>query len=187
MKTKLTNTKKLLLLIFAVLSLAIFVQNRKYTGESYRPHLVAKSNQEILVATKPESFLEASVRFFKVQFDISGKCKYLILGWDDDNRLYYDSECNRKLSRFVYDPQLNNTETAKNTPELLFKESVPSDLLLDSVGFLHPITPASAAVNALPLYLLEDSGVYSPDGKYVAFIQQAIYSEYDVTIIETNQ
>lgn len=136
---------------------------------AYRPAVSAHPGYTLLNATQPP-FLLGPTKSVQVGAEIH-RCSYTLLGWAEDT-LYYQEDCEGKLTTWRYTPPARRGMPVVATPDML-------------VGV--PATQADLAVGSrTPYKILDAAGILdSPDGRWRAFVAQHSYGPEDVLLIST--
>lgn len=109
-------------------------------------------------------------------------CTYEILGWDQDNTLFYRSVCRTVSETYAYSPAAGTNSLSQKTPEELPKDAYSDEQLLEMVRATG-VRPKIHEPYTRPLYLIEDTVTISPSGNYIAFISKRLYSVQDIVLI----
>jgi hypothetical protein len=149
---------------------------------TYRPKLVGVKGYESILVTEPY-VVSGIVKGIRVWWEVSPSCYYKILGWDEQNQLYYESICHeeRQVRRFSVEER--ESVAIPLAPNELIVNPIPDEELLAKVHF-ERFSPAHLEAITRPLYYEEGSALSSKNGQLIAFVQQALYSEYDIVILK---
>ncbi|MCP5101616.1 MAG: hypothetical protein GY943_39230 [Chloroflexi bacterium] len=109
-------------------------------------------------------------------------CVYTILGWDEDENLYYRTVCEGISETFMYVPSTKANSMSQQLPEQLAKDAYPDDQLLEMVRATG-VRPERHEPYTRPLLLMDETATISPTGSYIAFITKQIYSVQDIVLI----
>ncbi len=138
--------------------------------EIYQTHHVTKTSYIGNLGKNLQSLLEQQ------------PCTYTILGWSAQEDLYYQSLCDGLLQYYIYDPSTSQTTTISSRPRDLVQERYPESELLELVRATG-VRPKEHEPYTRPLYLVENTSTLSPNGSYIAFVTQRLYSVQDVVLI----
>lgn len=170
-----TNWPAILLLI------ALFFLWGAFSPSGYEANLIPVNGYDIHLATRPNKFGGVK-KSFDVMLELGPRCTYEILGWDEENTLYYNRFYKDKVSSFAYSPPDVRSKAVNDIPDNLAYEKYNDGGLLQKLR-VNGYFPHGDEASTRALYFEGNSAVQSPDGQHIAFIQQALYSEYDVTVI----
>ena len=151
------------------------------TPSSYEPSLRGVSGYETYLATRPNVF-GGMQKSFNVWLELGPTCSYDIDGWSSSNILYFSRFCGDRISKFSYKPADLKSIPVDNIPEGLSSEKLSDEKLLQLIHF-PKFHPPYEEQSTRSIYLRSNTAIQSPDGKHIAFIQQALYSEFDITVI----
>jgi hypothetical protein len=116
--------------------------------------------------------------------DLKGEvpCTYTILGWDQDDNLYYRSVCEGLSETYVYSPTAQTHTISQQIPEELTKDAYPDEQLLERVRATG-VRPQKHEPYTRPILLMDGTATVSPTGAYIAFITKRLYSVQDIVLI----
>ena len=109
-------------------------------------------------------------------------CTYEILGWDQDNNLYYRSVCRSVSETYAYSPAIGTNSLSSKIPEELTEDAYPDAQLLEMVRAAG-VRPKIHEPYTRPLYLTDGTATISPTGEYIAFVTKRLYSVQDIVVI----
>ncbi len=168
------RTVALMILVLIVTLITIFAS----WVLTYRPALSPASSHEMLFVTKP-TFWENPIRVWEMITE-QRPCEYQILGWDVDNRLYYQANCGSETQIWEYGSAQGH-KVAATLPNELIQHSVSKDNVLDLV-YADRVIPREYEQVTRPL-LLESKGYFSHDEQLIAIVTQHIYGPQDIIIL----
>lgn len=109
-------------------------------------------------------------------------CTYTILGWDQDDSLYYQSVCKGFPKTYVYSSTAGTNSLSQKIPEELTEDAYPDEQLLEMVRATG-VRPQKHEPYTRPILLMDGKATISPTGKYIAFITKRLYSVQDIVLI----
>jgi len=145
----------------------------------YRPAVVAAPGHEMRWPTRPAPLagMAKSIR----SLEEKRLCTYRLLGWDAGNTLYYRETCRGDARLWAYHPEQETLRRVSALPTAISRESVPRRDLLDRV-VVPSVYPPSAEADMRRLCVRE-SGLVSPDGRWIALVARRVYGPEDVIIL----
>ncbi len=148
----------------------------------YQPAVLAASGHELILVTAPGSFCEDVRRRAEVYWEIQ-PCEYELIGWDEDETLFYRERCKGAPERlWAYNPD------ARTGPAPVTKTSdtlYPIVSLPQAIDFVRAdVYPPSAEESVRQLSFPRPWSV-SPTGRWVAAVSRHIYGPEDVVIVST--
>jgi hypothetical protein len=110
-------------------------------------------------------------------------CEYVLLGWNAQGRLYYTEPCtDRNPQVWTYQPdQAGSPRPVTGAPTDLSQMTIPRGAILERVR-AHSRRPAHTEPDVRRLEVRQ-SGLASPDGRWVAVVVQHIYGPEDVILL----
>lgn len=147
----------------------------------YQPAVVAAPGHEMRWPTRPgplDSLAMSAQRFLEIR-----NCEYAVMGWNAEGVLFYEEACQDAPARtWAFDPAgSRQPRLMESLPGDLSREAVARSAVLDLVR--SPIVhPADAEPMVRRLEVQQD-GVVSPDGQWVAVVVRHIYGPEDVIIV----
>ena len=150
----------------------------------YQPAVLAAPGHTLILVTTPESFCEQVRRQSETYWEIQ-RCQYELVGWDENETLFYNESCGEAPTRlFSYDPE-------QQTPPAIV-DAVPDTLypiVTDpkAIGYVRAdVYPASAEESVRALSFPRP-WIISPTGRWVAAVARHIYGPEDVIIVSTSE
>lgn len=133
------------------------------------------SGYEMVWLTAPQSSFESAFKNAQRLTEHPG-CTYSLLGWDDNNNLYFDSDCDQTL--WLYTPPSARPFAAEISPEKL-GSLTPVD---NGYGNHYPSLPAGFVASSLQSFIPYQTAI-SPDGRWTAVAIKNYYGPRDVIVI----
>ncbi len=146
----------------------------------YQPALANAPGHKLWFATQP-ALLENVPRIIE-QITERRTCEYEILGWTDNNTVYYKASCvgGVEFWRYVIDGT-SSSEMVLTLPDNLQITVISRKYVLNSVRAVG-VHPQKYEPITRPL-LLASVGYISPAGERIAFVTQHLYGPQDVIIV----
>lgn len=146
----------------------------------YQPGLQPAPGYEMTELTQPGNAVAGFVK--SVQSFVDYKpCDYTLLGWSDENTLYYEAECKHTLETWEFNTGIDaEPQRTDAVPSTLFLDGLAREDALNTV-FAEGVRPASAEPPTRELYLSEQ--IVSPDGRWLAIVAERVYGPEDVLLL----
>lgn len=153
---------------------------------AYQPAVVAAPGHTMHVLTQP-GLLEGVVKRAQSIVEIR-PCTYTLLGWSNDNALYYQEQCGGAAAlTLAFKPGRDTRPWTARVPgqreplpELVAqKPATPVFELVRAPG----VWPEREEPNTRRIYI-QSAGMISPDGRWVALVARHVYGAEDVLIVE---
>jgi hypothetical protein len=147
----------------------------------YRPAVVAAPGYAMRWPTQPGR-LEGVARQARVLTE-ARDCEYVLLGWSAQGGLYYTETCrDRNPQVWTYQPdQAASPRPVSVAPADLSQATIPRGAILEGVR-APDVRPAHAEPDVRRLKVRQ-SGLASPDGRWVAVVVRHIYGPEDVILL----
>ena len=162
----------LLIVLFAPLSYPLLLP--------YNPPLEAIDPYETHHVTDTTYFGNLTKNFQSLKEEVP--CTYTILGWDQDDNLYYRSVCEGLSETHVYSPTAQTNSISQQIPEKLSKDAYPDEQLLEMVRATG-VRPQKHEPYTRPIILMDGTATVSPTSTYIAFITKRHFSTQDIVLI----
>jgi hypothetical protein len=154
---------------------------------NYQPAVSAAPGLGMHVLTQP-ALLEGVVKRSQSSLEMR-PCTYTLLGWSDDNTLYYQEQCGGAATlTLAFKPGRDTRPWVARVPGQ--REPLPE---LSAGSPETPVLELVRAPGTWPPYeepnarrvYVQGSGMLSPDGRWVALIARHLYGAEDVLVVET--
>jgi len=146
----------------------------------YRPALAAAPGYTMDLVTDPGLFdgmVKASQNVLE-----QTPCTYSLLGWSEDNRLYYQARCEGQIRTWRHSPaQADRPTPVSGSPTDLQATTVDEETMLAMVRAAG-VRPTEYESVTRPL-LLASEGLASPNGRWMAAVTQHIYGTQDIILL----
>lgn len=150
----------------------------------YYPPLIGTFNYKTYFVTDP-GLLGSPLKLL-AHMSEAQPCSYTLLGWSQDNQLYYRATCYGGWIRTLrYNPQ--NAATSKVIiPDELYIKQIDDATILAIVR-AHDVRPSKYEEGTRPLLLVKRSALASPDNQFFAFITRRVYSVHDIVVLQASE
>lgn len=145
----------------------------------YHPYAEPAAGHEMVWLTPPQSAFESAFKNAQRLTEHLG-CNYTLLGWDQENNLYFSSDCDRIIQQ--YTPRTKRPFATELTPEEL-DSLTPVD---DGYGNSYPLLPPGFS-SATEHFFIPYQTSSSPDGRWSAVAIKNYYGPRDVVVISRIQ
>jgi hypothetical protein len=150
----------------------------------YQPAVTAAPGHQLLLVTGPDSFCDHVRRQSETFWEIR-RCEYEIIGWDEDERLFYKARCDGDSEQlWAYQPDARTgPEPAAAIPDTLY----PIVSLPEAIDYVQAdVYPPSAEESVRRLSFPPPWSV-SPTGHWVAAVARHVYGPEDVIVVSTSE
>ena len=147
----------------------------------YQPAVVAAEGYEMKWLTQPGLF--GSVAKRAARFTEMRPCSYELLGWSEDDVLYYEATCRAEdPALWAYTPGLE-AKRVDAIPLTLNRDVVFTKEALDWV-YAGAVRPENAEPMVRELAVRHHEALLSGDGRSLALIARHVYGPEDVLVLQ---
>ncbi|MBN1579719.1 MAG: hypothetical protein JXA89_03380 [Anaerolineae bacterium] len=144
--------------------------------DPYRPYAKPAEGYEMQWITQPPNRFLSAFKSAQRAHEKHG-CRYTLHGWDQDNVLYYGSDCDRKLWR--YDP----ADQDAPRPVSALPSGMQTDATVQRIkNNIYP-DPLDGFDRSTIYHFITTETAASPDGKFAAAAIQNMYGPGDVVVL----
>ncbi len=149
----------------------------------YQPAVLAAPGHDLILVTAPDSFCGQVRRQSESWWEIR-RCEYELIGWDEDETLFYREQCDELPEQlWAYNPNRRTSpEPVEALPETLYPQ-VSDPNAIDYVWADAYPPSAEESVRAISF---PRPWVISPTGRWVAAVARHVYGPEDVIIVSTS-
>ena len=149
----------------------------------YRPYAEPAPGYVMHWITQPKNSFESAFKNAQRATEHYG-CTYTLLGWGDDNLLYFGSDCDQ--TTWQYGPERPPFEHAPATVDRIPPDVGQNSLVDKGYGNHYPALPIGFAADALTRFIPYETAV-SPDGRWVAVAIKNYYGPRDIVVLSRNK
>lgn len=170
MATKSKSILVISLLVFAVL----------FGFLRYHPALLAAPGYTLHNITDP-GWLNGRIKTLQAIIE-QVPCTYTLLGWQEDEQLYYEATCDGNGQMWRYAVTADRTEKVDALPEDLYVAAVPVSTIEE--GLLANVYPPELATVSRRTFITGEP-LASGNGRYTALVSRHVYGPQDVLILSS--
>lgn len=144
----------------------------------YHPALMAAPEHSLYNMTDP-GWLNGRIKTVQAIIEKT-PCSYTLLGWQDEESLYYEADCAGGSQLWQYLVSANRSEKITAVPPELYTEMVPATDITE--GVLADIYPRELSTVSRETFIVGDV-LPSPNGRFIALISRHVYGPQDVLLL----
>lgn len=149
----------------------------------YQPAVLAAPGHELILVTAPDTFCKQVRRQSDVWWEIR-RCEYELVGWDENETLFYNEQCGELPVQLWADnpDNLSTPAPVETPPETLY----PIVSYPDAIDYVRADAYPPSAEESVRALSFRKPWIISPTGRWVAAVARHVYGPEDVIIVSTS-